>query len=170
MIIAHHHRKGIRSMDRRKKVADSRTEQVYVIRSRHINPQGRLFGGCLLQWIDEMAGIVSRRHSGKLVTTATIDNLDFTAGAYQNDMIVLVGRVTYVGRTSMEIRVDTYVEDLEGVRKSINKAYIVMVAVDEDGRPVEVPGLLICSEEEQEEWRGGERRYQLRRQRRIEGF
>ena len=105
-----------------------------------------------------------------MVTTATIDDLDFRAGAYQNDMIVLVGRVTYVGRTSMEIRVDTYVEDLQGARRSINRAYIVMVAVDEDGRPVEVPGLEICSEEEQEEWRGGEKRYRLRKQRRIEGY
>ncbi len=157
-------------MEMMKKVQDSRTEQVYVIRSRHINPQGRLFGGCLMQWIDEMACIVSRRHSGKMVTTATIDDLDFRAGAYQNDMIVLVGRVTYVGRTSMEIRVDTYVEDLQGARRSINRAYIVMVAVDEDGRPVEVPGLEICSEEEQEEWRGGEKRYRLRKQRRIEGY
>ncbi len=157
-------------MDRVKRVQDSETEQVYIIRSRHTNPQGRLFGGCLMQWIDEMAGIVSRRHSGGLVTTATIDSLDFQEGAYQNDMIVLVGRLTYVGRTSMEVRVDTYIEDLKGRRRSINKAYIVMVAVDGDGHPVEVPGLEIRSEAEKMEWCGGEKRYQLRKQRRIEGF
>ena len=85
-------------------------------------------------------------------------------------MIVLVGRLTYVGRTSMEVRVDTYIEDLKGRRRSINKAYIVMVAVDGDGHPVEVPGLEIRSEAEKMEWCGGEKRYQLRKQRRIEGF
>ncbi len=157
-------------LDTMKRVQDSQSEQVYVIRSQHINPQGRLFGGYLMQWIDEMAGIVSRRHSGKMVTTASIDNLNFKAGAYQNDMIVLVGRMTYVGRTSMEVRVDTYVEDYQGNRKSINRAYIVMVAVDENGTPIPVPGLQIETEAEKAEWIGGEKRYRLRKQRRIEGF
>ena len=142
--------KGMEQKRAMKKVGDSRTEQVYVIRSQHINPQGRLFGGYLMQWIDEMAGIVSRRHSGKMVTTASIDNLNFKAGAYQNDMIVLVGRLTYVGRTSMEVRVDTY--------------------VDEKGNAVEVPGLELASEAEQAEWLGGEKRYQLRKRRREEGY
>lgn len=148
-----------------KRVQDSAAEQVYIIRPRHINPQGRLYGGCLMQWIDEMAGIVSRRHSGKMITTAAVDSLDFKAGAYQNDMVVLTGRLTYVGRTSMEVRVDTYIENYQGKRKLINKAYLVMVAVDENGVPVEVPGLRIESEEEQKEWQGAERRFQLRKQR-----
>lgn len=153
--------------DDMKTVQDSQTEQVYIIRSQHINPQGRLFGGYLMQWIDEMAGIVSRRHSGKSVTTASVDNLSFKAGAYQNDMVVLVGKLTYVGRTSMEVRVDTYVEDYDGKRKNINRAYIVMVAIDEDGNPVRVPGLAIETEAEQAEWSAGEKRYQLRKQRSV---
>lgn len=153
-----------------KKVQDSKTEQVYVVRSRHINPQGRLFGGCLMQWIDEIAAIVGRRHSGKLVTTAAIDNLHFKAGAYQDDMVVLIGRVTYVGHTSMEVRVDTYVEDYQGMRKSINRAYLVMVAVDENGSPSPVPKLMLESEAEREEWAGGQKRNELRRQRRKEGY
>lgn len=161
---------NIRHTDTMKSVQDSQSEQVYVIRSQHINPQGRLFGGFLMQWIDEMAGIVSRRHSGKMVTTASIDNLNFKAGAYQDDMVVLVGKMTYVGRTSMEVRVDTYVEDYQGNRKSINRAYIVMVAVDENGSPVTVPGLRVETEAERAEWIGGEKRYRLRKQRRIEGF
>ena len=47
---------------RTKKVSDSRTEQVYIIRSQHINSYGRLFGGYLMQWMDEIAGVVARRH------------------------------------------------------------------------------------------------------------
>lgn len=153
-----------------KKVQDSSTEQVYVIRSQFINGYGRLFGGYLMQWIDEIGGTVSRRHSGREVTTASIDNLNFKAGAYQNDMVVLVGKMTYVGRSSMEIRVDTYVEDYNGMRRSINRAYIVMVAIDENGKAVEVPGLEISTEEEKAEWIGGEKRYNLRRKRRAEGY
>lgn len=166
----HFENTGAGRMEAVKRVRDSRTEQVYIIRSQHINPQGRLFGGYLMQWIDEMAVIVSRRHSGKMVTTASIDNLNFKAGAYQDDMVVLVGRLTYVGRTSMEVRVDTYVEDYQGNRRNINRAYIVMVAVDEEGNSTEVPGLFLESKAEQAEWLGGEKRYQLRKERRAEGY
>lgn len=124
------------------------TEQTYLLMHRHINGYGRLFGGQLMQWIDELAGIVSMRHAGGRITTASIDNLNFKAGAYLNDTIVLIGRITYVGRTSMEVRVDTYVEDLEGMRRVINRAYVVMVAIDEEGHAVEVPGLVVESESE----------------------
>lgn len=157
-------------MQERKKVKDSMTEQVYIVRSTYINGYGRLFGGQLMQWIDELAGIVCIRHCGATVTTASIDNLNFKAPAYQNDMIVLVGKMTYAGRTSMEVRVDTYIEDEHGMRKSINRAYVVMVAIGKDGKAVEVPGLDIETEEERAEWQGGEKRYELRKQRRKEGY
>ena len=109
-----------------------------------------------MQWIDEMAGIVSMRHAGGRITTACIDNLNFKAGAYLNDTIVLIGRITYVGRTSMEVRVDTYVEDLDGMRRVINRAYVVMVAIDEEGHAAEVPGLIVKTESEKAEWAAGE--------------
>ena len=154
-----------------KKVSDSRTEQVYIVRSQHINGYGRLFGGILMQWIDELAGVVSRRHSGMTVTTASIDNLSFHAPAYQDDMIVLIGRLTYVGRTSMEVRVDAYVEDTaSGMRKTINRAYFVMVAIDEAGNPQPVPGLELETENDRWEWQSGEKRYELRKTRRREGY
>lgn len=153
-----------------KRVEDSRTEQVYVIRSPYINGYGRLFGGQVMQWIDELAGIVARRHSGNGVTTAAIDNLNFKDAAYQNDMVVLVGKLTYVGKTSMEVRVDTFIEDQQGTRKCINRAYVVMVAIDQNGKPVVVPELKIESESEKQEWQGGIKRYQLRKTRRREGY
>ena len=153
-----------------KKVSDSRTEQVYIVRSQHINGYGRLFGGILMQWIDELSGIVCRRHSNMTVTTASIDNLSFEAPAYQDDMIVLEGKLTYVGTTSMEVRVDVYVEDMQGIRSIINRAYIVMVAIDENGHPVPVPGLDLETENERYEWQSGEKRYQLRKTRRKEGY
>ena len=153
-----------------KKASDSATEQVYIIRSQHINSYGRLFGGYLMQWMDELAAIVSRRHCGSEVTTAAVDNLNFKAGAYMGDMVALVGKLVYVGRTSMEVRIDAYVEDRTGIRRNINRAYIVMVAVDQERRAVEVPRLDIETETERAEWAGGEKRYQLRKQRRIEGY
>ena len=153
-----------------KKVSDSRTEQQYILRPAHINPYGRLFGAQLLKWIDEVAGIVAVRHSNAIVTTAAIDNLQFTKPAYAGEMIVLCGRVTYVGRTSMEIRVDTYTEALDGTRRLINKAYIDMVAINEDGKAIEVPGLELETEEQRTEYEAAVKRKEMRKQRRLEDF
>ena len=153
-----------------KRVEDSLTEQTYLVMHRHINGYGRLFGGQLLSWIDELAGIVAIRHCGATVTTAAIDNLQFQAPAYTGDMIVLQGMVTYVGRTSMEVRVDTYRELLSGKRESINRAYIDMVAINCKGEPMEVPGLILETDEQRREYEAAKKRKELRRQRRTEGF
>ena len=102
-----------------KTVDDSRVETVYLVRPTHLNGANRLFGGILMQWIDEAAGIVAKRHCGGNVTTASVDNLTFLNGAYQNDMIVIRGKLTWVGNTSMEVCVDTYVENLSGERRRI---------------------------------------------------
>jgi len=123
-----------------------------------------------MQWMDELAGVVSIRHSNHMVTTAAIDNLNFKEGVHLGDMVVLVGKITYVGRTSMEVRIDAYREDLDGLRKCINRAYFIMVAIDDDERPTEVPGLILNTEAEKAEWESGQRRYELRKTRKIEGF
>jgi len=153
-----------------KKVSDSLTEQQYLVRPSHINHYGRLFGGQLLLWIDELAGIVAIRHSGEIVTTAAVDHLQFQAPAYEGDLIVLQGMVTSVGRSSMEIRVDTYRESLDGSRTMINRAYIDMVAINPQGQAVEVPGLLIETQEQRLEHQAAEKRKQIREQRRQKGF
>lgn len=153
-----------------KKVSASMTQQQYLVRPTQMNHYGRLFGGELLKWIDELAGIVATRHSGAMVTTAAIDNLQFQAPAYEGDMVVLQGMVTYVGRSSMEIRVDTYTETLSGQRKMINRAYIDMVAIDDQGQPVEVPALILETEEQKQEYDAAARRKTLRIQRRQDGF
>lgn len=157
-------------MRKQKRVEDSRTENTYLIMPKHINGYGRLFGGILMQWIDEVAGIVAHRHAGSIVTTACVDNLNFKAGAYLGDTVVLIGRMTYVGKTSMEVRVDTYAEDSNGMRRMINRAYEVLVALDENNNKLEVPGLIVETEAQKAEWIGGEKRYELRRQRRKDGF
>lgn len=153
-----------------KTVSASMTEQQYLVRPTHINHYGRLFGGQLLKWIDELAGIVAIRHSGATVTTAAIDNLRFEAPAYEGDFIVLQGSVTYVGFSSMEIRVDTYIETIDGNRQLINRAYIDMVAINSEGKPVEVPGLVLETEAQRIENEAAAKRKELRKQRRQEGF
>ena len=150
-----------------KRVDDSLTEQQYLICPAHINHYGRLFGGQLLKWIDELAGIVAIRHCGGTVTTAAIDNLQFRAPAYTGDMIVLRGWVTCVGRTSMEVRVDTYREALDGRRELINVAYMDMVCIDCKGDPQEVPELAIETADQRKEWEAAQKRRKARRENRL---
>ena len=155
----------------KKRVEDSLTEQTYLVMLKHINGYGRLFGGQLMAWIDELAGIVSQRHSGSQITTACIDQLNFKHAVMLGDTLVMIGRITYVGTSSMEVRIDSYVEDLEGMRRMINRAYVVMVAIDEKtGKAKPVPGLIVETESQKAEWEGGIRRTQLRKQRKLEGF
>lgn len=151
-----------------KTVSDSRVETVHIVRPNHLNGANRLFGGILMQWIDEVAGIVAKRHSMCNVTTASVENLTFLHGAYQNDMVVIRGKITWVGSTSMEVCVDTYVENLTGDRNRINNARFMMVALDENDHPVQVPRLILQTEEEHLAWANGEERRRIRNQRRKE--
>lgn len=141
-----------------RRVSCSRVEQVHMLMYEHMNGYGRLFGGRLMEWIDVVAGVVARRHSGCDVTTASVDRLEFIAPAFIGDTVVLDGRITYAGRTSMEIRVDTYVEKLSGAKERINRAYLVMVALDSDGHPTQVPPVQPETEEEAAEYEAAQRR------------
>ena len=150
-----------------KTVEDSRVETVHIVRPNHLNGANRLFGGILMQWIDEVAGIVAKRHSMGNVTTASVDNLTFLSGAYQNDMIVIRGKLTWVGNTSMEVCVDTYVESPNGKRVRINNAHFMMVALDENDKPMPVPRLVLQTDDEHLAWAHGEERRRIRNERRA---
>lgn len=131
-----------------KRVCDSYAEQVQILTQSNLNGYNRLFGGQLMEWIDIVAAVVARRHSGCNVTTAVVDLLEFKEPAYANDTVIITGKITYAGKTSMEIKVETYIEELSGSKKLINTAYIVMVAIDENGKPAMVPQLILTTEEE----------------------
>ena len=149
---------------------DSYTEQIQILNLSSMNGYGRLFGGQLMEWIDILAATVARRHCGCNVTTAAIDNLQFLGPAYANDTILMTGILTHAGKTSMEVCVKTYVEQLSGKRTLINVAYLVLVALDAKERPTPVPGLLPETLEERLEWDAGEKRRALRKQRETEHF
>ncbi len=153
-----------------KRVKDSYSEQVQVLTQANINGYNRLFGGQLMEWIDIVAAVVARRHSGRNVTTAVVDTLTFQAPARANDTIIICGYVTYVSRTSMEVCTKTYVENLNGSRQLINTAYLVMVALDENENPTVVPRLILETEEEKAEWAAAEKRSLLRKQRRKDHY
>ena len=141
-----------------KRVSESKTLHTEIVMSSHVNGAGRLFGGLLMQWIDVVAAVVARRHAQMDVITASISSLEFKAPAHMNDTIELVGQIVYAGRTSMEVRVDTYVESLSRRRTHVNRAYLTMVTLGEDGRPAPVPALIPETNEDKEEYRAAEAR------------
>ena len=150
-----------------KRISDSATENAKIVQSKDINGQNRLFGGRLMEWIDETAALAAMRHCGGLVTTCAVDQLVFEHGAMLNQVVVLKSRVTYVGNTSLEVKVDTFVEELEtGDHFSINHAYLVFVHIDDNGQPIPIRyGIKIASESEQAEWDNALIRSALRKER-----
>jgi acyl-CoA hydrolase len=116
----------------------------------------------MMAWIDIIGAVAARRFTGKAVTTICVDNLNFIAPAYLNDTVVQEAWVTWSGRTSLEVRVDSYVEKLDGSRRLINKAYAVYVALDEEDRPSPVPAFEPENTEETLEYAGALERRQNR--------
>ncbi len=154
-----------------KTIEESWTEQIHLLRYEDINGENRLFGGKLVSWIDEVGGIVAKRHAGMKVTTASIDNLRFKEPAHLDDLIVIIGYVTYVGNTSMEVRVDTYLEEKDGTRRAINRAYLSLVGLDDNGCPKQIPyGIRVETESQKGDYEGALKRMELRRIRQTEGF
>ena len=142
---------------------ESAAEQVYIVMPQHLNSFGKLFGGQLAAWIDVIAGVVATRHCRMPITTAAIDNLRFHKSVSQNELLVLRARMTHTGRTSMEVRVDSYVEDIRsGERTLVNTAFVIEVALGPDGRPRPVPPFTPCSEEEKADYEAGEKRRAMR--------
>ena len=143
------------------------TTSVQIVLPQHCNgyKKPRLFGGQLMAWIDITGAVAARRYTQKAVTTVCIDNLNFLNPAYLNDTVVLEARVTWTGRTSLEVRVDSYVEQLDGIRKCVNRAYLVFVALDNDDKPSEVPPSNPETDEEKQEYAQALRRREIRMKR-----
>ncbi len=147
-----------------KKASESEAEHVQLVMANHLNGNGRLLGGQLAEWIDILAEVVARRHCNRNITTASIDSLNFKEAVRLNELMVLHGKVTCVGNTSMEIRVDSYVENQDGERRLVNTAYLTEVALDENDCPTTVPGLICETEEEKKEYQAGIKRREIRLQ------
>ena len=141
-----------------------KTTSVQIVMPQHCNgyARPRLFGGQIMAWIDVIGAVAARRFTQRAVTTVCIDNLNFLKAAYLNDTVVQEAVVTWTGRTSLEVRVDSMVERLDGSRELINRAYVVFVALDDDDRPVGIPMLEPETDEEKQEFRAAEMRRQIR--------
>ncbi len=140
------------------------TTAVQIVLPQHCNgySKPRLFGGQLMSWIDIVGAVAARRYAQCAVTTVCVDNLNFLSPAYLNDTIVQEAFVTWTGTTSLEVRVDTYVEQIDLTRKRVNRAYLVFVAIDWEGRPTAVPPFKPQNEWEKQEYTAAIERRKIR--------
>lgn len=141
-----------------------KTTSVQIVLPQHCNgyKKPRLFGGQIMAWIDIIGAVAARRYTNSAVTTVCVDNLNFLNPAYLNDTVVQEAVVTWTGRTSLEVRVDSYVEKLDGSRERVNRAYVVFVALDEQDNPKAVPPFTPETDAEKREYAAAEERRRIR--------
>jgi len=131
----------------------SETEMTELVLPNDTNVLGNLLGGRLMHWIDIAGAIAASRHSNSTVATVALDSLDFRHPARMGELVMLKAKLTWAGRTSMEVTVKAYGENLRtGNVVLTNQAYITFVALDESGKPKAVPLLLPQTEEEKKDF------------------
>ena len=147
-----------------KTVSESAAETTVVMLPSDANPLGNVFGGMILKHVDLIAGLVAKRHAGHAnIVTASMDSMTFSKPVYIGNALILKARLNYVKRSSMEVEVDIEAEDLNKSQKVYTgTAYVSLVALDEKGKPIEVPKLILQNKEEEERYAEGESRRQIR--------
>lgn len=137
-----------------KRWQDSATETVQVVLPNDSNPLGFILGGSVMHLIDITGAIACHRHTNRLALTAGVDGLEFLHPIKVGDMIILKSRVTCTFRTSLEVEVEVFSEEIEtGVRRLTSRAFLTFVSIDRDGNPQQVPPLMVESPEDEERCR-----------------
>ena len=128
----------------------SRISIAQMMQPEHANPIGNVHGGWIMKLVDECAALACMRHAQRRVVTVAVDSMTFRQPIKIGELVILTAEVTYAGHTSMEAEVHVVAENpITGVRTHTNNAYVVYVALDDAGQPVQVPPLLAETPEEQ---------------------
>ncbi|MPY87083.1 MAG: acyl-CoA thioesterase [Luteitalea sp.] len=131
-----------------KRASESATEMIQAVLPNDANPLGFMLGGAVMHLIDIAGAITCLKHTRQRVVTAAVDGLQFLHPIRVGDLVILKARVTCTFTTSIEVEVQVFSEEaLTGVRKLTCHAYLTFVAVDEQGNPVQVPPLLLETDE-----------------------
>jgi uncharacterized protein (TIGR00369 family) len=134
-----------------KPIRASRVTLSQLMHLEHANLLGNVHGGWIMKLADEAGALSCMRHAQKKVVTVAIDSMTFRQPIKLGDLVILNAEVTYTGRTSMEATVEVLAENpLTGKRTHTNTAYLVYVALDNQGRPTSVPAVKAETEEEKQ--------------------
>lgn len=146
---------------------ESEVVSLQLMLPEHANPHGNVHGGVIMKLVDEIGGICALRHARRPVVTVAIDSMTFLSPIHVGNLIRLHAQIDYVGRTSMELDVKVTAEDpLTGQVTHTNSAYLVYVALDDEGKPHSVPALILETDEDRRRWSEGEARHRARLARR----
>src|SRR5918912_2905682 len=139
---------------------ESVAEMTVVMLPSDANPKGNVFGGVIMKHVDLIAGLCAKRHAGRANTvTASIDRMTFLKPVFIGNALILSARLNYVKRSSMEVEVNIDSENLDdGTMVRTGTAFVTMVALDNNGKPTEVPSLLLETEEDKQHFAEGEAR------------
>jgi acyl-CoA hydrolase len=141
---------------------DSITTLTDLVLPGETNPLNNLFGGELLSRMDRAASIAARRHSRRIVVTASVNHVAFNKAVPSGSVVTIEAKVSRAFTSSMEVYIDVWIEDREsGFRTKANEGIYTFVAVDETGTPIKVPAIEPQSTLEQERYDGALRRKQL---------
>jgi len=142
---------------------ESMVEMTELVLPNDTNLLGNLLGGKLMHLVDIAGAMAAQRHSNRIVVTAAIDSVEFKRPVKSGEIITLKAKVTWVGRTSMEVAVEVFSENyMTAERNFTNKAYLTFVAVDSQSKPVEVCGLMPETDEEKLEYEAAAKRRCIR--------
>ena len=140
-----------------------------IMQPNDANFLGKVFGGRILEMIDLCAYAASSKHSGRICVTASFDRVDFHEAINVGELVTMVGYVSFVGRTSQEVTIEIYAQNLQtSDQRHTNTARVTMVALDSNGKPVPVPPLQPESREEKMRYLQGKLRRELRAEQRAD--
>ena len=143
------HNDSMNNTDQSKPVSASRITLTQLMHPEHANLLGNVHGGWIMKLVDEAGALACMRHAQRKVVTVAIDSMVFRQPIRIGDLIILNAEVSYAGRTSLEAEVHVLAENpITGERTYTNTAYLVYVALDDEGRPTTVPPLKTETEEE----------------------
>jgi acyl-CoA hydrolase len=150
-----------------KRVKDSRVTLNQLMIPEDANYMGNVHGGVIMKLVDNTAGLCAMRHAQHQVVTVAIDSMTFYSPVHVGNVLTLNASINWTGRSSMEVGVRVEAENpLTGECTHTNTAFLVYVALDGEGKPVEVPPLILESDEERRRWTEAEMRQQRRLERR----
>ena len=145
-------------------VGHSAVEMAELMLPHHSNPAGVVHGGELMKMMDNAAGVVAARHCRSNVVTAMVEDISFHNPVRVGDLVIVHAMMTFASRSSMEVQVEVETEDLfTGKMLRALTAYFVMVAMDAKGKPLEVPPLIVSTEEEERLFNEALARYEARK-------
>lgn len=146
-----------------KKCAESNVIMTELVLPNDTNTLNNLMGGRLMHWMDIVSAIAAQRHSNRIVVTASVDNISFTKPIQLGNVVTLKAFVTRAFSSSMEVYIEAVAEDIPSNEKiETNSAFFTFVAVDQKGKPIDVPEAIPETEVEKELYEGALRRRQLR--------